>query len=409
MSDKLGRHTTHLISPEPSGQKYEKATDWGVPVVHDNWLLAMVRTSALHDYEPYRLVAGQPVPVSERETLEWLFVKETSASTAVNRAAREGTEGDVTKETSPVAGGGDFEMGSSAPVEPPRSSRLEVNDMLETPAAVADSPNPSAFRKLKLTPTHVDPIPSTTSDRASVSIGSTSFPLSPPNQDTERLLNQATTLAKPARRLRSDPEPVSQSKRKVHAESVESKLSRNASAPPAPDQPASIPTADLTRTTSLTAKQGLGRPEMSEMLKLLAQPSDTSSSSSATPTSRSTKPLRRARPSGASGASSRLRTSMAYSPAAERDVSEVGDTTTDTNFRFSHSPPPQQFQLPDGGYDESVRINYVDPVADREKRKLLESIRKGAAAAEKARTAEMSGRGGEEGVPDKEKVKKRRK
>ena len=141
---------------------------------------------------------------------------------------------------------------------------------------------------------------------------------------------------------------------------------------------------------------------MSEMLKQLQQGDITSSTGSpgghsTTGIQRSTKPLRRARPSAASG-STKLRTSLAY-PTSPREGSEAGDTTAnDTTLRFSSSPPPM---LPAelgmggmgemGGYDESVRVNYVDPAAEKERKKLLDAMRKGAMAASRDRGEDVVG------------------
>ncbi|RXK38351.1 hypothetical protein M231_04393 [Tremella mesenterica] len=47
LSVKLNRQTTHLVCAAPSGQKYEKALEWGVSVVQCTWLLTMAETGVL--------------------------------------------------------------------------------------------------------------------------------------------------------------------------------------------------------------------------------------------------------------------------------------------------------------------------------------------------------------------------
>ncbi|EIW69569.1 hypothetical protein TREMEDRAFT_62429 [Tremella mesenterica DSM 1558] len=47
LSVKLNRQTTHLVCATPSGQKYEKALEWGVSVVQSTWLLTMAETGIL--------------------------------------------------------------------------------------------------------------------------------------------------------------------------------------------------------------------------------------------------------------------------------------------------------------------------------------------------------------------------
>lgn len=288
-----------------------------------------------------------------------------------------------------------------------------VNGMQEIPESSSSSMSP--LRKIKLTPTHIDQM---VVDEPAVAKPS-SLPLSPPTVETERMLNkadlQAGLAAGAGRRNHSEPESMSQARAKAaqgapagsERDSLESKLSRTASAPASSDTPRhkSMLVADP-RSTSLAT---LGRPEMSEMLKLLAQPgatgiaSETASAGTTPPGSRAFKPLRRPRLSGASAGAggsgaSKLRTSLAYaSPplaahggAGEGYDTTTGDTTADTTLRFSNSPPPtdgdnnmgmhdRSVLDPDHqGFDESVRVNYVDPVADKERRRLLEAMRKGA-------------------------------
>lgn len=55
--------STHLISSEPSGSKYEAAIKWGIPVVNKYWLTeAAVKSSESSPppYQPYSLATILP-------------------------------------------------------------------------------------------------------------------------------------------------------------------------------------------------------------------------------------------------------------------------------------------------------------------------------------------------------------
>ncbi|KAJ7446893.1 hypothetical protein B0H11DRAFT_2083694 [Mycena galericulata] len=43
----FSRHTTHLLCPSGAGEKYTRARQWGVPIVHMGWLAAMAREGAV--------------------------------------------------------------------------------------------------------------------------------------------------------------------------------------------------------------------------------------------------------------------------------------------------------------------------------------------------------------------------
>lgn len=47
----FSRQSTHLLCPTRTGAKYEKALEWGVPVVGMEWLVEMVRTARIPDVE----------------------------------------------------------------------------------------------------------------------------------------------------------------------------------------------------------------------------------------------------------------------------------------------------------------------------------------------------------------------
>jgi hypothetical protein len=55
LSEKFNRHTTHLLCAEPTGIKYDKAIEWGVPVVSDSWLWTMARSGRIEPAEDHAL------------------------------------------------------------------------------------------------------------------------------------------------------------------------------------------------------------------------------------------------------------------------------------------------------------------------------------------------------------------
>lgn len=57
--------TTHLVAMEPSGQKFEFAVSWGLPVVHVGWLDACQKAGKCVDTAPYSLVDDAPPAESE--------------------------------------------------------------------------------------------------------------------------------------------------------------------------------------------------------------------------------------------------------------------------------------------------------------------------------------------------------
>lgn len=58
--------TTHLIAMDPSGQKFEFAVSWGLPVVHVGWLDACQTAGKCVDTAPYSLVDTPPADEPSR-------------------------------------------------------------------------------------------------------------------------------------------------------------------------------------------------------------------------------------------------------------------------------------------------------------------------------------------------------
>lgn len=56
----FSREATHLLCPSATGAKFNKAREWGVPVVHMGWLTEAVRTGSVPDV-PAFLVASMNI------------------------------------------------------------------------------------------------------------------------------------------------------------------------------------------------------------------------------------------------------------------------------------------------------------------------------------------------------------
>lgn len=60
LSIKLNRQTSHLITVATTGQKVEKAREWGVKVMKESWLIAMGRSGQIEPEEDHALATGRP-------------------------------------------------------------------------------------------------------------------------------------------------------------------------------------------------------------------------------------------------------------------------------------------------------------------------------------------------------------
>jgi len=47
-----------LICPSATGAKFEKACEWGIPVVHLNWLESISRTGIIPSTDDFKVTAG---------------------------------------------------------------------------------------------------------------------------------------------------------------------------------------------------------------------------------------------------------------------------------------------------------------------------------------------------------------
>lgn len=55
----MNRQTTHLVTDRTDGQKVEKAREWGLEIISQEWLLDMGRTGMLQLPNAYRLKLSQ--------------------------------------------------------------------------------------------------------------------------------------------------------------------------------------------------------------------------------------------------------------------------------------------------------------------------------------------------------------
>lgn len=334
-----------MVCAQPSGQKYEKALEWGVTVVRDSWLLAMGRSGNREpEDEHWHDLAG---PSNSALNSGRLYPRLSTATTSNMSAVSELGE--------------TIQYGRT---------KTEILDGASLSAAKIPSQqsNFSPARALKLTPTHIDDVTRTSGTsfgsgghldgidlERKPSIG---HALSPPKPETERMMNQAGPF-----RMPTAPEPRSTSPHENH----DGKLSRTSSAPPAGDSPTKGRGQHSLGKAQSTAGRIEKAKETTEMLRLLAQHDKSS------PANRN-KLVRRSRPT------SRLRHATSITTSHFNTTTSVSPTS-----RYS-SPPGDALDTPntsvgmmDGLAEESMRVTYVDPEAAKTKRKLMEALRRGAA------------------------------
>ncbi|ORY32222.1 hypothetical protein BCR39DRAFT_523376 [Naematelia encephala] len=353
LSVKLNRQSTHLVCAQPTGQKYEKAHEWGVSVVKDTWLFGMGRSGVLEPESAHRH-DGPPPPINR-------------------------TVAKLTNKTNSISG---------------MSMISDLNDAMDysrvnPESTVSQSGNIplSQSRLLKLTPTHID-------DEISISVqhvtGSTStvvlppppppgisscaHPLSPPKTETMRRLNQAAPFhppslpdIKPSPSLSADPHIL----RTTSAPPLSDSLSRRSN----PFSKAISTSGRIERTTTTTATNQ----STTEMLRLLAQREDDSSVSR-------NKVIRRSRLSGASASASKSRSRLRSTdttsaspgtpvPASEEQVQEQ-EQDKERQLEIQSGGQDTEIQV-DVEAEESMRVMYVDHEAARTKRKLMEAVMRG--------------------------------
>ncbi|WRT67010.1 uncharacterized protein IL334_003976 [Kwoniella shivajii] len=343
LSVKLNRQTTHLITVPTTGQKVEKAREWGVKVMKESWLVAMGRSGQLEPEEGHRHKFTPTVAV---------------------RAV--GKTSDLTANLSTMS---DLPDNSDFLLRPPSSKSTSQN-----------MPTISPGRMLKPSPTHIDDpsTMSTSSIRMGGEGGGESRPsvmqtktieniLSPPKAQTERLLNSATVPPIP---------PFNTDKMEKEKE----KISRTTSAPI--QQTESIPLPIMNDSLGERAQSmsslPLGRPtsiggtgtEMTEVLRQLAEKDGS--------TPLKTKVVRRARPSARiKNARSPLNS---LSPAASKFSAPPSpkEADPDTSYMGADGTPVSIDGDADidndagaGVGEESVQVRYVDAASARERRKIM--------------------------------------
>lgn len=64
----FSRHATHLLCPSGTGAKYEKALEWGIPVVNMGWLEEITRSGTIPDVQAFLVGASMQgaAPVSKK-------------------------------------------------------------------------------------------------------------------------------------------------------------------------------------------------------------------------------------------------------------------------------------------------------------------------------------------------------
>jgi len=230
LSLKLNRQTTHLVCAAPTGQKYEKSLEWGESVVQDTWLFAMGRSGRIEPEADHRHSLTLPATGRSGQKL----TGKTGCTSNMSM---------VSDLSHPV----DFARIKSALVLPGTSSSAPPKPLSQ------QSISPS--RKLQLTPTHIDG--ASFSGSAVLARGSVGHALSPPEPETERLLNQASP------------------------QSIDSRFARTTSAPPALS-PRSREKRETPLFKAATMSSGVGRKEdMTEVLRQLAQTDQTTPGSRA--------------------------------------------------------------------------------------------------------------------------------
>ncbi|WWC85363.1 uncharacterized protein L201_000226 [Kwoniella dendrophila CBS 6074] len=356
LSIKLNRQTSHLITVATTGQKVEKAREWGVKVMKESWLVAMGRSGQIEPEEEHALVAGPPAV----------------AARAIGKTS------DLTANLSILS---DLPDNSDFALRPSSSSRPT--------SQVAPPISPS--RILKPSPTHIDdPENNTSTSSLGILNGSRSNlhkmdtttsiqnALSPPKPQTERLLNSAQPFSIPSRPVSTitKGETIDNSE---DYEKEKDKLSRYASAPAQPES--------LSRQQNKNTKDSLGEKaastsnlvigagaggggggSMTEALRQLAEKDGSTPGKG--------RVVRRARPSArikntrsplnsVSPAASKF--SAPPSPRQDPDISYMGaDGTPILDDDISSINGDNN-----GIGEESVQVRYVDANSAKERKKLM--------------------------------------
>ncbi|WWD01536.1 hypothetical protein V866_008481 [Kwoniella sp. B9012] len=340
LSVKLNRQTSHLITVATFGQKVDKAREWGVKVMKESWLVAMGRSGQIEPEDQHELASNVAVPKALDKT-------RTSDLTA-NLSTM-----------SDLPDNGDFAL------RPSSSANHKPTATTTSQGALGLSPS----RMLKPSPTHIDD-PSTTSTSSITNGNRTSTVenvLSPPKQETERILN----LAQPE----SDISLV-----KLEQEKEKDKLSRFSSAP-VPNE--SIPLEQMVKSENHHAGAALGERaasmsslggkagNMTEALRQLAERDSNGQGGKG-------RLVRRARPSA------RIKNTRSplnsVSPAASKFSAPPSPQSqdVDTSYMAADGTPVDistdgdgDISMNNGTVEESVQVKYVDANSARERKKIM--------------------------------------
>lgn len=92
----FSRQATHLLCPSGTGLKFEKACQWGIPVVNVHWLVKMAESGQIPGLDGF-LVSAPACDVQALEALDRMVVDEESAKykndlKGKGRAIEEGKE-----------------------------------------------------------------------------------------------------------------------------------------------------------------------------------------------------------------------------------------------------------------------------------------------------------------------------
>ncbi|WVW83245.1 hypothetical protein I302_105264 [Kwoniella bestiolae CBS 10118] len=340
LSIKLNRQTTHLISVATTGQKVEKAREWGVTVMHESWLVAMGRSGQIEPEEEHRQILIAP---------------------AITKALDKTRTSDLTANLSTMSDlpdNGDFALRPSSANHKPSTSQIGV----------------SPSRMLKPSPTHIDD-PST----STLSIGMNGTKtvenvLSPPKQETERILNSASSIVNTDQDKEKEKEKLSRfSSAPVPNESLplQQQLGRSENSGAGVGSVLGERAASMSSLSPIKASSGGGGGSMTEALRQLAEKDSNVQGGKG-------RLVRRARPSARIKNTRSPLTSV--SPAASR-------------FSAPPSPPPHDADISYMGADgtpvdtdgdvcmtggesgaaaeESVQVRYVDANSARERKKIM--------------------------------------
>ena len=78
LASTFSRRATHLLCPSGTGLKFEKACQWGIPVVNTHWLDKMAESGLIPDLEGF-LVSVPVCDVQAAEALDRMVADEENA------------------------------------------------------------------------------------------------------------------------------------------------------------------------------------------------------------------------------------------------------------------------------------------------------------------------------------------